>query len=237
MSMPGINVPLISGGINFDFVSNPRFVDAYMGGYSTLSSLGERAKYFVYDAWRVRIALWAAEHATRLPGDFVECGVNSGFLSKAIVQYLGFQNLKDKNFFLIDTFKGVPNDQFSSEEKQLGMDARAREYYSQDIFELCKENFRPYSNVFIVKGRVPEILGSLAVTRVSYLPIDMNCAEPEVAAVRFFWEKLVPSGVILFDDYGFSDHINQKNAVDTLALSLGTPVLQLPSGQAVIIKR
>ncbi|MFO1082638.1 MAG: hypothetical protein U1E23_18685 [Reyranellaceae bacterium] len=38
--------------------------------------------------WRVHIGLWAARHAAHPPGDFVECGVNRGFLSSSIMQML-----------------------------------------------------------------------------------------------------------------------------------------------------
>ncbi len=39
--------------------------------------------------WRVHIGLWTAAHAARLEGDFVECGVNRGFLTSAIMDYSG----------------------------------------------------------------------------------------------------------------------------------------------------
>ena len=38
--------------------------------------------------WRVHVGLWAAFSASKLDGDFVECGVNRGFLSSAIMEDL-----------------------------------------------------------------------------------------------------------------------------------------------------
>src|ERR1017187_5492964 len=38
--------------------------------------------------WRVFVACWAAEHARLIPGDFVECGVNRGGISRAVMEYI-----------------------------------------------------------------------------------------------------------------------------------------------------
>ena len=68
----------------------------------------------------------------------------------------------------------------------------------------------------------------------------MNCAYPEVAAVEYFYDKLVPGGIILLDDYGFSannkEYIHQKNAHDELARKKGIQILSLPTGQGMIVK-
>ena len=42
----------------------------------------------------------------------------------------------------------------------------------------------------------------------------MNITEPEIEAANYFWDKMVPGGVIILDDYGFTAHINQKHAFD-----------------------
>ena len=41
-----------------------------------------------YIRWRVHTLLWVAGQAAKLPGDFVECGVNTGFMSSAMLTYL-----------------------------------------------------------------------------------------------------------------------------------------------------
>jgi hypothetical protein len=72
--------------------------------------------------------------------------------------------------------------------------------------------------------------------KVCYLSIDMNCKEPEIAAAEFFWDKLVSSGVIVLDDYGFTLHRAQKDAFDEFAFKRGVRVLSLPTGQGLIFK-
>ena len=57
---------------NCDFLRDERFARAYDLGRSTGSWLDAEP------AWRAYVACWAAERASRLEGDFVECGVNHG---------------------------------------------------------------------------------------------------------------------------------------------------------------
>src|SRR5262245_14975014 len=63
---------------NHEFMVDPAFVKAYQRG---LKSGG--AELHIY--WRVHVALWAARAASRLDGDFIECGVNAGIVSSAIM--------------------------------------------------------------------------------------------------------------------------------------------------------
>ena len=44
----------------------------------------------------------------------------------------------------------------------------------------------------------------------------MNIVLPEIAAIEFFWDRLVPGAMVLLDDYGWSTHTAQKLAFDAL---------------------
>ena len=143
--------------------------------------------------WRVHVALWAATTSLHVPGDFVECGVNAGFISSAIMQGLGW-NAVDRRFYLIDTFAGPVLEQFSPEEiaqGQLGVAERglAGGLYVTDL-DRVRENYAEWPNAIVVRGVVPEVLPTVDVGRVAFLHLDMNCAYPESAALEFFWSKL-----------------------------------------------
>ena len=62
--------------------------------------------------WHAHFACWAATHGLNLEGDFVECGVHTGLLSLTICHYLDFPNVP-KNFYLFDTFEGIPRDRIA----------------------------------------------------------------------------------------------------------------------------
>jgi hypothetical protein len=189
--------------------------------------------------WRVHIALWAARIASRLPGDFAECGVNAGFMSSAIMQGLDWDRL-GKKFYLIDTFEGPAVEQFSSEEVQRGRAELARKAleagaYVTDL-ERVRTNFAQWRGVEIVAGRVPEVLAGIHFGEIAFLHLDMNCAYPEREALRFFWERLVRGGVVLLDDYAYFGHESQAAAMDEVAETVGAEVLSLPTGQGLMIK-
>ena len=188
--------------------------------------------------WRVHVALWAARQAARIPGDFVECGVNAGFLSSAIMQHLNWANAS-KRFFLVDTFAGPVVSQYSADEVRGGRldaarDAMARGAYVTDL-ERVRANFREWPRVEIIQGAVPEVLTALPVRQVAFLHIDMNCAAPERAALEFFWESLAPGAIVLLDDYAYFGYQSLTAAIDELAARLGFEVLSLPTGQGLII--
>jgi hypothetical protein len=133
----------------------------------------------IHIEWRMHIACWAAKHASQLPGDFVECGVNTGMVSLAICEYTNF-NSTGKSFLLFDTFKGIPEDQMSDTEKPTRLKENSS-YYSECFFELAMRTL-PVPKPKLIRGKVPDTLTEVPIERVSYLHLDINIAAPEVAA-------------------------------------------------------
>jgi hypothetical protein len=65
----------------------------------------------------------------------------------------------------------------------------------------------------------------------------MNCTVPEIEAASFFWEKLVPGGMILLDDYAYAGYEDQNRAFRLFAAQKSAEILSLPTGQGLILKR
>lgn len=198
-------------------------MESYLLGEATGSWCGSQPIYRAY------IAAWAAERAKNLPGDFVECGVNKGGLSRMIINYVNFDQL-DKTFYLMDTFNGLDPRVLNTREK-----GRVSDRYP-DCYDEVVRTFSPFRGVQIVRGTIPETLNQVKSREICYLSIDMNCVLPEIAAVEYFWDKLVPGAVIVFDDYGFEGHEDQKMAHDAFAKKKGTSILSLPTGQGLLFK-
>jgi hypothetical protein len=57
-----------------------------------------------------------------------------------------------------------------------------------------------------------------------------------MAAIEFFWHRLVPGAWILLDDYGWSEHALQKKEHDRFAARQGAEILSMPTGQGLMIK-
>ena len=215
------------------FLRSPEFLDAYARGVT--ASAGVDPKFH----WRAHVALWAARKAVSIEGDFVEAGVNAGFLSSAILHDLDWGSLK-KTFYLIDTFSGPVLDQYSPEEilygrREIAREAIERQAYRTDLDQI-RTNFAEWPNAVIVPGAVPDVLPTIGAQRVAFLHIDMNCAYPEAETLRYFWHRLTPGGVVLFDDYVYVGNPAQGDAIDAAARVLGAEVLALPTGQGLLIR-
>jgi hypothetical protein len=217
---------------NHDFMHEPGFRRAYARGV-----LAAKTDYQWH--WRVHVGLWAAFSACKLDGDFVECGVNRGFLSSAIMEDLDWDRL-GKTFYLLDTFAGVDEEMISASSHSEVEIQRNRQnlitgFYVRGLEEVVS-NFSQWRNVRIIQGRVPDTLPLVEAAHVSYLHLDMNCAPPEVAAFEYFWEKLVPGAMVLLDDYAYVGYESQKEAMDALGKERNLRILSLPTGQGLLIK-
>ena len=216
---------------NADFMRDARFAEAYRVGL-------EGARPGTQVQWRVHVALWCASQSIALDGDFVECGVHTGILSGAVMSWLDFARHPGRRFHLFDTWAGIPEEQMSEEEHRLGVPQMNRKYADGDrVHAEVVRKFSRWPNAVVVRGRVPESLAAIAaVDRLAYVSIDMNVAAAEMAAAAILWPKLVPGGLMLLDDYGWTAHAQQKKAWDEWAARTGVMILALPTGQGLVQK-
>ena len=213
---------------NADFRADPLFKRACALGMATPHRYGD-----IHFEWRIYICCWAALQAKHLGADYVECGVNTGVYSRAVMEYIDFANMAAR-FYLLDTYEGIPLEQLSEDELARGIAGHNTLYY--DCYAQVVETFAPFRNARIIKGRVPETLAQIASERVGYASIDMNSAAPEIAAGEFLWPRLVAGALVVLDDYGWRTHIGQKKAWDAFAERRGIRILSLPTGQGLMIR-
>jgi len=168
------------------------------------------------------------------PAILVELGVLRGFMSGCVFDCLDFGGLS-RRFFLYDTFEGLA--EFDPADHNEGFFNSLQAGYSQPgIYEHVRDRFAPHRNVVIVKGAVPGSLATAAPDRVAFMHVDLNSSKAEVAALEFFWERLVPGAHIVLDDYGWSAFLEQKRAHDAFFAAKHLAVLELPTGQGVVVK-
>jgi hypothetical protein len=217
---------------NHEFMKDEVFIRAYQRGV--------KAAGIDYNwHWRVHVGLWAASHAAKLPGDFVECGVNKGFMSSAIMELLDWDET-GRVFYLLDTFSGIDPKYVSPSELEGGImkknDASINAGFYVTSAQEVIENFAEWKNTKIIVGSVPETLTQVQTESVAFLHLDMNCSPPEVASAEYFWDRLVEGGIILLDDYAYHGYRSQKLGMDNFANAKNVSVLSMPTGQGLIIK-
>ncbi|NYH98651.1 TylF/MycF/NovP-related O-methyltransferase [Cupriavidus plantarum] len=233
---PKIDAPYEYDGLvsthNHDFMGTPKFKEAYGRGVAASGS-----DYQWY--WRIHIGLWAASSAVRVAGDFVECGVNRGFMSSAIMRHLNWDET-GRTFYLLDTFKGLDEAVVSDQERAAGVIEKNRkeldEGFYTDNLPLVRQNFFEWTHTKIIPGSIPETLQEINTSTIAFAHIDLNCSLPEVAAIDFLWPRISTGGVVLLDDYAYYGFQPQKEAMDVWASRNNVPIASLPTGQGLIVK-
>ncbi|MCS6812187.1 MAG: TylF/MycF family methyltransferase [Cyanobacteria bacterium] len=218
------------------FFQDPKFVEAYeqiQGSHQYdqyLSSGGI--------AWRLCTLVWAARTALNLPGDFVECGVFKGDMSWVIIHCLDFASLP-RQFYLYDTFTGLAEKYLRPDDYEAnpGYLELSRQAYSiPQLYETVRARFQPFSNVKVIQGILPDVLAEDSPQQIAFLHIDLNSPLAEVGVLDALFDRVVPGGVIVFDDYGWLDFQKQKLAEDEWMHQRGYIILELPTGQGLVIK-
>lgn len=176
--------------------------------------------------WRRYILACAAYHCVQLDGDFVECGAYTGVGVKTIVDYLGGPAFP-RDFWMYDLF-----------EHEEGMLHHPMPEHGPDLFARVSEKFAGYPQVKIRKGNIPEVFEQGVPEAIAYLHIDLNQAPAEVAALDALFDRVVPGGIVVLDDYEWSGpYREQKLAEDPWFEARRYRVFPLPTGQGIVIKR
>lgn len=93
---------------------------------------------------------------------------------------------------------------------------------------MCPRRARPDSRG--AEGQSPE--------RIAYLHIDLDQALAEIAALDALFDRVVPGGTIILDDYEWAmSYRSQKLAEDQWFDTRRYRVFPLPTGQGIVLKR
>ena len=84
---------------------------------------------------------------------------------------------------------------------------------------------------------MPDSFEQVVPEKIAFLHIDMNSVKAEMLALEHLFDKVSPSGFIVFDDFGWTTNVNQMLAELAFMNEHGHNVLELPTGQGVVIKR
>jgi hypothetical protein len=80
---------------------------------------------------------------------------------------------------------------------------------------------------------IPETSRQHYAEKIAYLHIDMNEADAEIAALEALFDRVVPGGIVILDDYEWSSYRAQKLAEDPWFEARQYRVMPLPTGQGL----
>jgi Macrocin-O-methyltransferase (TylF) len=138
---------------------------------------------------------------------------------------------------LFDSFEGIDPKRALPDEASDHIEMANAFYRRPGLFQLLLDRFAPCPEVSVYKGYLPEALEGRTPDAIASLHIDLNAARPEVETLERLFDRVVPSGVIVLDDYGWLVHKEQKHAEDAFFAERFYSVFELPTGQGVVVKR
>lgn len=212
---------LISLDRNLGFLRDQPFMNAFNRNATTAQEKSQ--------VWRLHTLAWAAKHCLNVPGDFVECGVRRGFSTSVLTEYLQFDTITDRRFVLYDTFEGIPEG-YEDQAEWAGA------YREEGLLEKVINRFSAYPNVVVVQGVVPEVFEKNCPEKVALLHLDMNSSRAEVGALEVLYERMDPGSMIVLDDYGWLGYRALHQAENEFFQRHGSFVLELPTGQGLVVK-
>lgn len=219
------------------FLTDPQFAEAF----AAIRGSHEYDQYLSPNSisWRLHTLVWAARAGLSIDGDFVECGVFKGDMAWVLCRTADLRSA-GKQFYLYDTFDGFSDKYSSPEDFPDNADFYdfANNIYKDPTLhaQVCAK-FREDPYVRIIKGTVPDVLRESAPQRIAFLHIDLNSPAAEIGALEVLFPRLSAGAVIVFDDYGWKQFRRQKEAEDRFMKQHGYEILELPTGQGLVVKR
>lgn len=164
-----------------------------------------------------------------LPGDIVELGVYRGLSLMSWANFLEIRNMGDrqKQVFGFDNFSGLSSldKKDGKQDSQVGKEeagynsAVFKEILEDAIAIFNKDRFIPYKpRIKLVLGdiekSIPRFVEENPGLRVSLLHFDCDTYRPTKVGLEELYPRVVPGGVVLFDEYGIRPWEGESNAVD-----------------------
>jgi len=178
--------------------------------------------------FKSRNLFYFAKYASQLKGAYAEVGTYAGGTARIITEAA-----PEKKFYTFDSFEGIKriDKKFDRPHFKDAFDHDGLEKTAREVLSSCK-------NVEIIKGWFPNSfhLLDLQNKKFCFVHADADVYPSTKAICEVFFPRLVPGGIIIFDDYGYEDTPGARQAVNEyFADKYETPSI-LTGGQAVVIK-
>ena len=170
-----------------------------------------------------------ARSVVDLPGMAAECGSYTGASAWFIAN-----ELQETDIYLFDSFEGLP-----TPGRQDASPPGVQQWQAADFAvseDLILKNLSAFNNVRIMKGWIPERFPEVADKRFKLVHIDVDLYQPTLDSLIFFYERLVPGGIIVMDDYGFENCPGAYSAANEFMETRPENIIHLPTGQGIIIR-
>lgn len=196
--------------------------------YSKIDGATLVDQYRCYDLWML------VEQAAKLDsGAIIEIGVWRGGTTAVIASQARNVGIKDK-VYACDTFAGVVK---AGKEDSAYVGGEHADTSKAEVERLLFKTLG-LDNIEILQGIFPDDTGrKIEGLKFRLCHIDVDVYKSANDIVEWIWNRLVPGGIIVYDDYGFSSCTGITRHVEEQRRLSDRIVLHNLNGHAIIIKR
>jgi len=176
-----------------------------------------------------------------LEGDVAECGCWKGTSSYQIASLM--KNMAvTKNLHIFDSFEGGLSDK-GPQDKNVRINQSLQEITNESAGFIStekevRENLSAFDFIKYYPGWIPGRFKDVDRIKFCFVHIDVDLYEPTKCSLEFFFKRLVVGGVIVVDDYGYTQFPGAKVAVDEFIVRHpGIFFLDSPIGGCFLIKQ
>lgn len=172
--------------------------------------------------------LWQfGKQASVLPGSYAQVGVFKGGSARLIAEA---KNGNDQPFYLFDTFEGMP-------EVNAQIDLHKKGDFKNTSLENVKKLFVDVLNIKFCPGFFPETSGPAKNDKFAFVYIDVDIYQSVKDSMEFFYPRMLPGAVMVFDDYMGKNTPGVKKAMDEFFKDKKERPIITAKAQCVIIKQ
>lgn len=165
------------------------------------------------------------------PGNYLEVGVwrgGTGLILAEAVRHFALTG----DIYLADTFSGVVGAGEHDDDYVGGEHADTSEQIVRQLLDK-----HGHTGVRILKGRFPQDTGHGFEGAIRLLHLDVDVYQSAADALEWAFDRIVPGGIVVFDDYGFSTCSGITRLCEELERDPRFFFLHNWNGHCVLLKR
>jgi len=168
-----------------------------------------------------------------LPGHFLELGV---YKAASLIRFATFRHLleaeRSRKIIGFDVFGEFPRNKGNIDSDSVFIDrfelAGGDGLSLQETLDIIQG--KGFSNIDLIQGDIletlPKFLSDHPEYRFSALHLDMDVYLPTRFALDVLWERVVPGGIVIFDDFGSVE--GATKAIEEFLYERGLSIAKLP---------
>lgn len=165
-----------------------------------------------------------ARYAHNKEGEIAEVGVYRGGTGKLIAKAC-----PNKRVHLFDTFSGMP-------QTNSNVDHHKEGDFSDTSFDAVKDFLKDLSNIEFHPGFFPDTADVVKDRSFSLVYVDVDIYQSVKDCLEFFYNRMVPGGVMVFDDYEWKACLGVKKAIDEFLAGKKEVPIVTARYQCILIK-